>query len=348
MATSSNTTFEDIHSDIIQTHILPLLDGPSLSNTSYVSNNLHSICSDHHLWSRISKSTWPSIIDPRVDDVISTFPARHRSFYEDSYPSLVTDLSHLNLPYSTSKKRTSFCYHMPNEIISVVDIRYENDIIYSSVKVTDTSSADFLSSGLSIELPGISRTIDLTVDEIAGADKATLLHLKESLTLNWILIDPALKRAGNFSSIKPVSAKQDWATNETHVRYVTILPGRDSDEIVKCRIHLTLGVGKGGKGLHVKEVMLNLEDLHCNCLNGRDFLVTMQGAIMEENNVKRKVVADDEENLKSYKVFKEMKKMRKEMVKQKQHKREVVTNLSYGSMLLCYFISLYFVILLLR
>lgn len=229
---------------------------------------------------------------------------------------------------------------MPNEIISVVDIRYDNDIIYSSVKVTDTSSADFFSSGLKIELPGVSNIIDLTVDEIAGADKATLLHLKESLTLNWILIDPALKRAGNFSSIKPVSAKQDWATNETHVRYVTILPGRDSNEIVKCRIHLTLDVGKGGKGLHVKEVMLNLEDLHYNCLNGRDFLVTMQGAIMEENKVTRKVVADDDEvNWKSYKVFKEMKKMRKEMVKQKQYKREVVTNLSYGSMLLCYFSS---------
>ena len=139
-----------------------------------------------------------------------------------------------------------------------------------------------------------------------------------------------------------------WATNETHVRYVTILPGRDS--IVKCSIHLVLGVGKGGIGLHVKEVMLKLEDLHCNCLNGRDFLVTMQGAIMEENNVTRKVVADDDDevNWKSYRVFKKMKKMRKEMVKQKQHKTKVVTNFGYGGMLLCYLISLYFVLLLLR
>ncbi|GJX69830.1 F-box protein-like protein [Tanacetum coccineum] len=171
MATTSNTGFEDIHADIIQTHILPLLDGPSLSNTSYVSHNLQSICSDHHLWSRISKSTWPSIIDPRVDDVISTFPARHRSFYHDSYPSLVlTDVSHL----STSKKgKSSLCYHMPNEIISAVDIHYENDIIYSAVKVTDTSS---FSSGLIKIEEEFSRTIDLTVHEIPGADKAILLH----------------------------------------------------------------------------------------------------------------------------------------------------------------------------
>ncbi|GKA26666.1 hypothetical protein Tco_0712775 [Tanacetum coccineum] len=164
------------------------------------------------------------------------------------------------------------------------------------------------------------------IDEVEGCEDGDELRKKTSLEENiekhihlplwpeWVpcrarfRVDPALKRAGNFSSLKPVSAKQYWATNETHVRYVTILPGRDPNEIVKCRIHLVLGVGKGGIGLHVKEMMLKLEDLDCNCLNGRDFLVIMQGAIMEENNVTRKAVKVDEENWKSYKVFKEMKK----------------------------------------
>ncbi|GJV86276.1 F-box protein-like protein [Tanacetum coccineum] len=305
MAAINDTSFEDIHPDIIQTRILPLLDGPSLSNTSYVSHNLQSICSDHHLWSRISKSTWPSIIDPRVDDVISTFPSRHRSFYNDSYPSLITEIQHSNLSYScsTSKKDTSSCYlnSSCHKLISAVDIRYQDNVIYSQVQFTDMSAND-LSSGLEIELPGISQTIDLTIDEIAGADKATLLDLKESLILNWILIDPALKRAGNYSSIKPVSVKSDWATNETHVRYVTILPGRDPNEILKCRIHVALGVGKRGVGLHAKEVTLKLEDLDGNCINGRDFLVVMQRAIMEENYVKRKVIVDEEERCKSYKL----------------------------------------------
>ncbi|GJX43073.1 F-box protein-like protein [Tanacetum coccineum] len=278
--TNNTTSFEDIHRDITQTHILPLLDGPSLSKASSVSSYLQSLCSDHNLWSHISKSTWPSVTDPRVDDVISTFPSRHRSFYNDSYPSLMIDPS--------CKKDTSSSRYNLNmscdKLISAIDIRYQDEIIYSQVK----------SPGLKIQLHGISQTIDLTVDESVGADKATLLHLKESLTLKWILIDHALKRAGNFSSIKPVSVKQDWSTNETHVRHVTILPGRDLNEIVKCRIHVTLGVGKRGVGLHAKEVVLKLEDLDCKYLNGRDFLV-----VMEENYVKRKVIVDDEERFKS-------------------------------------------------
>ncbi|GJW09525.1 F-box protein-like protein [Tanacetum coccineum] len=321
--TNNTTSFEDIHRDITQTHILPLLDGPSLSKASSVSSYLQSLCSDHNLWSHISKSTWPSVTDPRVDDVISTFPSRHRSFYNDSYPSLMIDPS--------SKKDTSSSRYNLNmscdKLISAIDIRYQDEIIYSQVKVTDMC-ADNMSSGLKIQLHGISQTIDLTVDESVGADKATLLHLKESLTLNWILIDHALKRAGNFSSIKPVSVKQDWSTNETHVRYVTILPGRDLNEIVKCRIHVTLGVGKRGVGLHVKEVMLKLEDLDCKCLNGRDFLVVMQRAIMEENHVKRKVIVDDEERFKSYKVFKELKKGKKGWVEKKEKKGELTMNLA--------------------
>ncbi|PWA77080.1 F-box domain, cyclin-like protein [Artemisia annua] len=350
MATTTNTSFEDIHPDIIRKHILPLLDGPSLSNTSSVSSYLQFLCSDHNLWSHVSKSTWPSITDPRVDDVISTFPSRHRSFYNDSYPSIITDVKHPNLSHSCSiskvisKKDSSLsCYlnSSCHKLISAVDIRYQDDIIYSQVKVTDMS-ANNLSSRLEIQLPGISQTIDLTVDEVAGADKATLLRLKESLTLNWILIDPALKRACNYSSIKPVSVKQDWATNETHVRYVTFLPGRDPNEIVKCRIHVALGVGKRGVGLHAKEVMLKLEDLDCKCLNGRDFLVVMQRAIMEENYVKRKVIVDDDERCKSYKVFKELKKAKKEWVKKKQQKLELAMNLSYFGVLLSFLLSFYF------
>ncbi|PWA88545.1 F-box domain, cyclin-like protein [Artemisia annua] len=350
MTTINSTSFEDIHPDIIQKHILPLLDGPSLSNTSSVSSYLQFLCSDHNLWSHVSKSTWPSITDPRVDDVISTFPSRHRSFYNDSYPSLITDVvKHPNLSYdscSTSKKDISLsCYlnSSCHKLISAVDIRYQDDIIYSQVKVTDVS-ANNMSSRFEILLPGISQTIDLTVDEVAGADKATLLRLKESLTLNWILIVPALKRAGNYSSIKPVSVKQDWATNETHVRYVTILPGRDPNEIVKCRIHVALGVGKRGVGLHAKEVMLKLEDLDCHCLNGRDFLVVMQRAIMEENYVKRKVIVDDEERCKCYKVFKNLKKAKKEWVEKKEQKRELAMHLSYFGVLLSFLLSFYFLI----
>nr|GEY51139.1 hypothetical protein [Tanacetum cinerariifolium] len=87
------TSLTDINLDIIQTHILPCLDGLSITNTSSVSSELQSLCSDNDLWSPISKSTWPSIIDPRVDNIISTFPGGHRSFYKHSFGALFTERS---------------------------------------------------------------------------------------------------------------------------------------------------------------------------------------------------------------------------------------------------------------
>nr|GEU41001.1 retrovirus-related Pol polyprotein from transposon TNT 1-94 [Tanacetum cinerariifolium] len=174
------------------THILPCLDGPSITNTSAVSSKLQSLCSDDDLWSPISKSTWPSIIDPRVDNLISTFPGGHRSFYKDSFGALFTEVSHSNrycsLSSSSQKPQPDCCL---TELISVVDIRNKDDIIYSKVEVTPTTSI-FLSSSLWIDL----------LDHHTSPDQATLSHRKESVTLNWIIINPTLKRSGIVSSIK--------------------------------------------------------------------------------------------------------------------------------------------------
>ncbi|XP_071711307.1 F-box protein At2g27310-like [Rutidosis leptorrhynchoides] len=348
-----NTTLTDIHSDIIQTHILTKLDGPSLSTTATVSSYLQSLCSDHHLWLPISKSTWPSITDPRVDDVISTFPSGHRSFFQDSFPSLITNF---NQPHKWSTdSSSSHDLDRPSQLISAVDIHYQNDIIYSRVEFTNTTN-DFLSSDCRIELKndptsknaqGISRSIDLIVDEISGANKSTLLHLKDSLKLNWILIHPARKRAGNLSSIKPIISRQDWATNETLLRYVIVLPGDDVNEMVQCKIQVVLGVGERGIGLYVKEVVLKLQGLDCNFLSGRDFLVITRRAIMEENNVTRKVIDDEEERWKNCKLFKEMKQNKEERLRKQNERRELAINCSYVGLFLSFLLSIYYIILLL-
>ncbi|KAK1441421.1 hypothetical protein QVD17_07305 [Tagetes erecta] len=184
---------------------------------------------------------------------------------------------------------------------------------YSTVNFTHITS-EFLSSEFCIiiddESQEIFRTIDLTVDEVAGADKPTLLHLKDSLTLNWILIDPIRKRACNLSSIKPVVSRQDWVTNETVLQYVTILPGCEPNEIVKCKIQVVLGVGEKGVGLYVKEVIMKLQCLDCVSLKDVEFMVIEEKAFMEENKVRRSVVSD-EEMLKSYMLFKEIKQEKK-------------------------------------
>ncbi|KAK9070012.1 hypothetical protein SSX86_010411 [Deinandra increscens subsp. villosa] len=320
-------TLADIHPDIIQTQILPLLDGRSLSSTAAASPRLQTLCSDDTLWSQIATSTWPSIAHPRVQEVISTFPAGHRSFFEDSFPALIADLSRRNpggrswsAPKSDSDLDHSF--QTPSELISAVDIRYLDDVVYSRVNFTEITP-DFLTSAFGIELNDddvcistnrsgfgstevvnrITRSIDLTVDEIEGADQPTLSHLKQSITLNWILIDPTRKRACNLSSIKPVFARQDWVTNETHLRFVTVLPGSDPNEIVKCGIKVVLGVGEMGVGLYVKKVVLRMHDLDFGVLNGREFLVILRGVFLKEKDMRRRKVVDDEERWKCYKAL---------------------------------------------
>ncbi|KAL7583242.1 F-box protein At2g27310 [Lactuca sativa] len=343
-----STSLADIHPHIVQTHILPRLDGPSLLSTATASSYLQTLCTDDNLWSHICRSTWPSTIDPRLDHLISTFPAGHQSFFQDSFPALITDVNHYNtiLPstWSSSKPNSWSCssHPCPSELISAIDICYQNDIIYSRVEFTDTTH-DFLWSPFWVELkddppinrliPGISRWIDLKVDELLGANKATLSHLKESLTLSWILIDPTRKRAVNLSSMRPVSVMQHWMTNDSLLEYVTVLPGCSLNDMVQCRIEVALGVGGGGVGLYVKEVVLKFEDLHCSCLNGRELFVILERVIWEESNVRRKVVEDDEERWRSYRKFKEMKIEKMAWVKKEEEKRELAVRVNCIGML---------------
>ncbi|KAK9070281.1 hypothetical protein SSX86_010681 [Deinandra increscens subsp. villosa] len=355
------TTLRDIHPDIIRQHLLPKLDGRSLSSAATASSDLHALCSDEALWADISKSTWPSITHPRVNRLISTFPAGHRSFFQDSFPDLFTDVTRHQSYSFTSKQPDGATSSYPTSsepFISAVDIRYQNDVVYSKVQFTE-ATIDFLSSALRVEVnddptriqsgsgqsPGISRPIDLKVDDLSGADEATLSHLKDSLKLSWIVIDPTRKRACNLSSVKAVSARQDWMSNETVVRYVTVLPGVDPDEMVQCKIEVVLGVSSDG--LHVKHVVLKVMDLKCRCLNGREFLVIIKGAFLEENNVRRKVM-DDKKRWRSYIELKEVKREKKVRERIEEERRDNEVKMNYVFILVSFCFSIYFLSLLLQ
>ncbi|XP_076949469.1 F-box protein At2g27310-like [Bidens hawaiensis] len=354
------TGLSDIPNDVVQTHILPRLDGASLSTTAAVSSHLQTLCSDDTLWFNISKSTWPSITHPRVADVINTFPSGHRSFFEDSFPALLTDANHYRHRYTPREHPD-----LPSEFtqfISAVDIKYRNDNVYSAVQFTNATS-DFLSSVLQIEFsddptcnqpgsgskqdPVISKPVNVEVDELTGADQSTLSDLEQSISLSWIIIDPTRKRSGNISSIKPVTARQDWMGNDTILRFVTVLPGSDPNDMVQVKIQLVLGVNVGSVGLHVKHVMLKLQDLNFKCLDGREFLVITAGAFSEENNVRRKVM-DDKERWSRRREFKRLKLLKKEWDRMEEDKREFAVKLNYVVVFLSFFFMVYFLILLLQ
>ncbi|KAK1432158.1 hypothetical protein QVD17_09050 [Tagetes erecta] len=336
------TSLDNIHSDVIQTQIFPRLDARSLSTVATISSYLHTLTSDQNLWSHICNYTWPSITDPRVHAIISTFPDGHRSFFNDSFPSLITQVNHHNSSCCNLDKAID--HPCPSQLISAVDIRYQSNNVYSTVEFTDITTDHFLSSNLLIKLnqdvDAISTPIELEVDEF-GVNEATLAHLKHSLTLSWIMIDPSLKRACNLSSVKPFSVKKDWMSNDTHIRYDIVLPGCGRHEVVQCRIQVVLGVG--GKGLYVREVMMKVMDLDCGGVKGGEFLMILQRAIMgEDDNVRRKVVDDDGERWRSMLEFKEMKRQRREMTKKEQDKWDIDIIMNYIGILVSFCFTIYF------
>ncbi|KAL4555019.1 hypothetical protein LXL04_037629 [Taraxacum kok-saghyz] len=250
-------------------------------------------------------ATWPSITgDPRLHDIISTFPAVHRSFFQDSFPALVITTAAGVTHHTQSHHLSSHQY--PSQIISAIDLRYQKDIVYSKSNFTDTTDA-FLSSELRIRLNPESKPETINLKLVGEVDEATLMsHLQESMNLNWIVIDPTHKRAGNISSIKPVNVRRGWMNDDIHLLYAIVLPGSDeNNKVVQCRIQVVMGVDTGSKGLKVKEVMMELIDMDFCLLKGREFLVILKGALLGENNVKRKMV-DDVESLCRYREFKRM------------------------------------------
>lgn len=136
-------------------------------------------------------------------------------------------------------------------------------------------------------------------------------------------------------------------SNETRIHYDIVLPGCDRNEVVQCRIQVVLGVGVGGKKLHVREVVMKLTNIDSGCVNGGEFLIVYQRAIMEENNVRRKVVVDDEEMWRSRLEFKEMKRKKRELGKKEHEKWDSDIVINYIGILVSFCFSVYFLSLIL-
>ena len=114
----SGTAISDVHQDVIKTHILTRLDGATLASASCASSHLHALSIEEQLWWEICSSTWPSIDDPRVRHVISSFPGGYRSFFSDSFLLL----HHRSPPKQHHHNRLFLA-----EIISAVDVHYKGE-----------------------------------------------------------------------------------------------------------------------------------------------------------------------------------------------------------------------------
>ncbi|KAK9058188.1 hypothetical protein SSX86_023028 [Deinandra increscens subsp. villosa] len=257
----------DIHEDIIKTHILTKLDGQTLAAAACASSRLQSLSSDQNLWSDICHSTWPSTLDPQLTKTISDFPSGHRSFYSDSSSSPTQRLT----TAATSSPPTP-------QIISCVDLRYDNELIFSKVESTNTTPSDwFQTSPFRVDLLEPKELVLTGVKvKSPGDDRVLLTDLENNMTLSWIMIDPTRNRAVNLSSVKPVSVQRNWLTNDIELTFAVVFTV-NGNGYVSCNVQITCGVNGGSGELTVSGAGLTVLDVYGKCLSGKDSMVILQG-----------------------------------------------------------------------
>ncbi|KAL8517734.1 hypothetical protein ACS0TY_015819 [Phlomoides rotata] len=283
-----DAVFSDLHPDIIKSHVLTRLDGPSLGTAACCSTTIRHLSSDENLWSNICHSTWPSTSS--LSQFVGTFGPS--SFFSHAYP-MVTAESNLSLRSSSEP---------PPELISAVDIYYKNKVIFTKAQETETVSGWFRCSPFRIDLVEPKDVVPTPIKHPEGDDRCT--EMMSEMTLSWILIDVIGRRVVNLSSHKPVSVHRHWLTGEVQVRYASVLGAGH----VQCEIVVTCGGSESGE-MHVKEVCLQMEDMDGMHLNGKESLVFLQGALEGKKGTGKNRVQHGQQRFKDYV---EMKKERKE------------------------------------
>jgi len=256
----STSIFSRLDRDIIHTHILPRLDGTTLTVLSSVCSKLrHMIChNNENLWRNIYTSKWPSLLkDPIVNNVISTFPGGYHSFFSDAFPSL----HHLN--------NNSHCSYPPTiDLIHAFDIYIHGECLTSSVRV----------QSLNTNCLSFSDLFHVTFDDFNMGhihneewEEYVAENLRLSWTdlrLSWIVIDPIRKHAANLirSSCIPSSVGQTmhwWGPGEHKILYEMVMAGEcqvpTEMEMVKCKV--SVSCFPNDDGLHLKEVVVRMNDM---------------------------------------------------------------------------------------
>ncbi|XP_059627734.1 F-box protein At2g27310-like [Cornus florida] len=307
-----DTSISAVHFDILQTHILTRLDGPTLASTGCASSTLHALSTEQKLWTDICNQTWPSTNDPLVHRLISTFPAGHRSFFSDSFPTL--DHRRSSQPNTEHPVPTS-------QLISAVDIHYQDKLIFSKLQESETLSGWFMCSPFRFDLLDPKESVPTPV-KLEGGEDTCRSNMEKNLTISWVVIDPTRKRAANVSSLRPVSVQRHWLTGDIEARYATIMAADrscTSSEFVQCAIVVTCG-GKEGGELHVKEVSLTVEDMDGKTLSGKECLVILQEAMGNGRRKKGK----GWEGKERYEKYLELKRERRERKQRREKTLDMV------------------------
>ncbi|KAL1213163.1 F-box protein [Cardamine amara subsp. amara] len=337
---SRNRSFEinAVSSDVLRSHILTRLDGVSLAALSCTCSNLHSFSSEESLWKEQCSATWPSTLDTRVQSIISTFPAGHRSFFSDSFPFLEHDCV-INLPASVDT----------TELISAVDIFYKDEVIFSRVHVTETVSGWFLCSPMRVDLVEPKELIPVRVSLIDQWENDTWKNdLEENLSLSWILIDPTRKRAADISTRKPVSVHRHWLTGEVHVKFSTILVVDDKRKSEQVEFTVTVVMAAFSRReeetaeMQIREVSFVGEDMEGKNLGGKGSLVILTAAM----GMKRwRRTKGEEEGKEKYREFMKRKTEKAERKWRREKETAMETTVCFVAVVLLGFVLCFYLLM---
>lgn len=267
MPTTTTTTIDDLHSDIVN-RALRLMDGPTLAAAASSSSRLRSLASDPAIWRHLCLSTWPSLNNPRLLSLLSD---HHRSFFSQSFPfPLIVDDDDDDEKEYNQNDANDHPTLLPTRVISAIDLYHEGIPVFCRVLDTDTSSTWFLNSPF--QLDGLDRKDP----ELYPSTEPAINP--DRLTLSWVVIDPCTQRAVNVSSRKPVSVDRHWFTGEVLVRFVLVLRGCAVMVLVTC----------AEESGHVRQVRLTVEDMDGKWVSGKGSLGILTRAMEGRRRVEVK------------------------------------------------------------
>ncbi|CAI8607879.1 unnamed protein product [Vicia faba] len=251
--------FNRLHPEIIHTHILPRLDGTTLTALSSVSSEFrHMICNNDKLWKTICNSTWPYMHCWNDSLFLPTFPCGYRSFVSvsGSFPSLHHNNNNNN---NSSQSQCIDLLPTKNFIFAIaMYLQGEPDSLYSIVE--SHRIEENMSPVLYITSYHYCK-FTLFDDSIQEMKEGWKEYFLENFRLNWVVIDPTQKRAGSLfhSRCKPVSV-QETLTNIKLV-YTTVMPVLPGlfTEMLKCRVEVMCFWRRGWKGLWAKFRMKDID-----------------------------------------------------------------------------------------
>jgi hypothetical protein len=195
-----------------------------------------------------------------------------------------------------------------SEVVSAVDIHFNNKLIFSKVEETETITGWFKCSPFRIDLLDPKDVVPTGIQHPDDNDKCT--DLMKDMRLSWMMIDPIRRLSVNLSSQSPVSVQLHWLSGEVQVQFASILAVDQKGHVqtVQCVIEVTCGGSEGGE-MQVKEVSMQVEDMDGMHLNGKDSLVILQRA-MEGKKGKGK--NREEEGRRRYVEYSHLQKERRE------------------------------------